>query len=103
MEENRTNVDKIRPILQAMERSIDAARRERLSGEGEDDPAERNGDPAAQADDQQRRSDDDQQQDEQPRISGPTTPEQARKMKARPKRPSEYDDMNRQNYHSQAG
>ena len=64
---DRTCADRVRPFLQAMERSIDAARRRRLSGGNEPEPM-----PV------------------QPAGASPvvTDPDSAPRLRARPKRPT---------------
>lgn len=73
MDKSKAAVDRVRPILQAMERSIDAARRRRTDGdETEEGPV----------------------RDEGPdEVRGAVDPETAARMRARPKRPRGFDDV----------
>ena len=75
----KNTVDKIRPILEAMERSIESARRQRLNEDGADAPdaqADRQvGGPSTVADSSAFRPDESNDDDRDPK-----------RMKARPKR-----------------
>lgn len=84
MDKSKAKLDRVRPILQAMERSIDAARRRRTA-------------------------DDEPQGEEPPAITptetptplmvepgaGPVDPDTATRMRARPKRPRGFDEVTR--------
>lgn len=73
MDKSKDAVDRVRPILQAMERSIDAARRRRTDGDDEEPIAAR-----------------ETGQDE---VRGAVDPDTAARMRARPKRPRGFDDV----------
>lgn len=73
MDKPRPAAERIRPILQAMERSIDAARRRRLHMTGDDGKAE---DAVKPVEPENR----------------PTNGEPAQRLKARPKRSGHYPD-----------
>lgn len=85
MESSRNNADRVRPILAAMERSIEAARRKRTNGPGEQ--------PAPAPRSQPARSVPDAEAPTSPSASenNGEKPDFAR-MKARPKRPSHFND-----------
>lgn len=82
MDKSKAKLDRVRPILQAMERSIDAARKRRTA---DDAPAEETPGPEETA--------------ETPRPpaavpgTGAVDPETATRMRARPKRPRGFQDV----------
>lgn len=79
MENPRNAADKVRPILQAMERSIDTARRRRLNTEDEPATAEEAA-PSAPSQPASIRP----EQGDEPESANPP------RLKARPKRPSSF-------------
>jgi len=81
MDKSKAKLDRVRPILQAMERSIDAARRRRTMEDVPETP------PAAPA------RPPDPIEAPRPIGSGPVDPETATRMRARPKRPRGFDDV----------
>jgi hypothetical protein len=84
MDKSKAKLERVRPILQAMERSIDAARRRRTADNeplGEDPVATTPAETPAP-----------------PRVepgSGPVDAETATRMRARPKRPRGFDEVTR--------
>lgn len=80
MDKSRAAAERVRPILQAMERSIDSARRRRLHETPDADPAS-------------------QAQHPDPTGNGDSAP----RTKARPKRPSSFLKPDENRYSSQAG
>jgi len=76
MDKSKSAADRIRPILQAMERSIDAARAARTH---QGRPAPASPPEAIEVDDE-------------PRPTGKVDPETASRMRARPKRPAPLPD-----------
>jgi hypothetical protein len=82
MDKSRAAAERVRPILQAMERSIDSARRKRLHN-----PTDADADPAPPV------------QHSAPSPNGESAP----RMKARPKRPSSFLNADGSPYRSQAG
>ncbi len=105
MEKSRVTADRVRPILQAMERSIDSARRRRLHGSQPQSPAPSQVPPTYQPQHQQPVQRDYGQPAQQPAPSIPQEgalhesdlyDESVPRRKARPKRPSplmqSYDD-----------
>ncbi len=78
MDKSKAKLDRVRPILQAMERSIDAARRRRTMDEVPETPAAPEPEPTEPT---------------RPIGSGPVDPETATRMRARPKRPRGFDDV----------
>jgi len=82
MDKSKARLDRVRPILQAMERSIDAARQRRTA---DDDPAEEKPTTGETAD----------APTPTPAVpgSGAVDAETATRMRARPKRPRGFQDV----------
>jgi hypothetical protein len=84
MDKPRPAAERVRPILQAMERSIDAARRRRLHTTGDDGKEENVAKPAEHE-------------------TAPPNGEPAPRLKARPKRPGSFSDPDGgESFHSRA-
>ncbi len=90
MDKSKARLERMRPILQAMERSIDAARQRRTS-DGAPVPPPVAAVPEDRADGRETEPLDGVVGT--PAVSGPVDPETATRMRARPKRPRGFDDL----------
>ncbi len=88
MDKSKARLERMRPILQAMERSIDAARQRRTSDGLPAAPTPISGGPETG-----REAEPLDGVHGTPAVSGPVDPETATRMRARPKRPRGFDDL----------
>ena len=88
MDKSKARLERMRPILQAMERSIDAARQRRTS-DGTPVAPTPGGGPLEPG----RDSEPLDGVLGTPAVAGPVDPETATRMRARPKRPRVFDDL----------
>lgn len=88
MDKSKARLERMRPILQAMERSIDAARQRRTSDGLPAAPT-----PISGGSEAGREAEPLDGVLGTPAVGGPVDPETATRMRARPKRPRGFDEL----------